>query len=173
MIVLKIGGSLLEFPDLGQRLRTLLAVWRDPVSIIVGGGRSADLVREWDRIHQLGDEEAHRLAIEAMVFNSHMLQSVLNPTSCDFVDVVEFIRGDGASPDALPSSWQVSSDAIAALFAVRCKASQLVLLKSAPPPPGAIDAWASAGYVDPWFSRVLAGQAIEVMAIDFLAGASQ
>ena len=43
------------------------AVDRDErIVLIAGGGPAADMVRGLDRIHGLGDETAHRLALHAM-----------------------------------------------------------------------------------------------------------
>jgi hypothetical protein len=71
---------------------------------------------------------------------------------------------------ALPSSWGVTSDAVAARVAVAVGAGELVLLKSAPPPPGDAAAWAACGYVDAWLPRVLAGTTVRVRGVDLRAG---
>ena len=40
--------------------------------VIVGGGAAADVVREWERVHGLGDEAAHQLALQAMTFTARL-----------------------------------------------------------------------------------------------------
>ena len=61
---MKVGGSLYDLPDLGPRLRR----WLDahaPREVIVapGGGPFADVVRDLDRAHRLGEETSHWLAV--------------------------------------------------------------------------------------------------------------
>ncbi|MFN0199054.1 MAG: hypothetical protein ACKVT0_20080, partial [Planctomycetaceae bacterium] len=70
IVVFKLGGSLLELPDLGIRVNHLLRFYQQshrPVSlqplIVVGGGRITDVIRDWDRVHHLGDVSAHELAM--------------------------------------------------------------------------------------------------------------
>ena len=55
--------------------------------------------------------------------------------------------------DALPASWDVTSDSIAARIAALSRASRLTLLKSALPPGGTIAAATAAGYVDRYFPQ--------------------
>ncbi|MDC0274171.1 hypothetical protein OAK91_05515, partial [Planctomycetaceae bacterium] len=68
LVVYKLGGSLLDLPDLGQRLMRLWS--RRPEEerrlLIVGGGKFADVVREWDARFGLGDEDAHELAVMSL-----------------------------------------------------------------------------------------------------------
>src|SRR5690348_6554608 len=67
LIVYKIGGSLFDLPQLPLVIRRVLAQRPDSSPLLVaGGGRAADLVREWDSVHELGDDVAHALALEAM-----------------------------------------------------------------------------------------------------------
>ena len=179
--IVKVGGSLFDRPDLGSRLRDWLAAHAPRETILVpGGGRLADVVRDLDRTHALGDELAHRLALHAMTINAHLLAALV-PDACvidgpdlaellweqdrrPVLDALAFCESD--EPDALPDTWAVTSDSIAARLAVVAGAADLVLLKSAPPPAGDVAAWAAAGYVDAWLPRVLAGTAIRLTAVD-------
>jgi aspartokinase-like uncharacterized kinase len=72
--VLKLGGSLLQLPDLEQRVRRLLtaAALTRPL-IVAGGGPAADRVRQWQRDFDLDDAAAHWLAIESMTANARLL----------------------------------------------------------------------------------------------------
>lgn len=78
VVLYKLGGSLLDLPELSNRLTSLLERRRTarPL-VVVGGGAAADLVREWDRKHSLGDEPAHRLALRAMQLNERLLAALL------------------------------------------------------------------------------------------------
>lgn len=177
--VIKVGGSLLSWSELPGRLAAFLDDVRQaqdplrfPLALIAGGGPTADLVRMMDRIHRLGDEKSHRLAIHALDLNAHLLASLLpgamvveTPESIDaccdrgqiavlaprrFLEDIELGR-----PDPLPASWDVTSDSIAARIAVGLHASRLVLLKSASLPHGVIRAEAAwLGLVDPFFPSV-------------------
>jgi 5-(aminomethyl)-3-furanmethanol phosphate kinase len=177
--VIKVGGSLLEWPELPRRLAVFLEdrrhsrePSRSPFALIAGGGPSADLIRTMDRIHGLGDEHAHRLAIHALDLNARILASLL-PGSV-VVDRPEAIgpvcdRGqiavlaphrflevtDDRRADPLLASWDVTSDSIAARIAAGLRASRLVLLKSASLPRGVDRAEAARlGLVDPFFPSV-------------------
>ena len=168
-VVIKVGGSLLEWVGLPDRLPTLLAEQERPVVLIVGGGRAADLVRDLDRRHDLGEERAHALALRALDLTAHVLAALVPglevvPSVADldrmkrsgqipilaprlFLD-----EDDRLGPAPLPHSWAVTSDAIAARVAVRLAAAELLLLKSAALPPGADRAEAARlGLVDPAF----------------------
>jgi hypothetical protein len=77
-IVVKVGGSLFDLPDLGSRLQS----WLDrlptrQVLLVPGGGPTADVVRELDRRHGLGDERAHWLALRALMLNAYFLAELL------------------------------------------------------------------------------------------------
>jgi aspartokinase-like uncharacterized kinase len=177
LAVIKVGGSLLDWPELPRRLRAFLDARRRVVqgeraALIAGGGPAADLVRALDRIHGLGDEVAHRLALRALDLTAFLLAALL-PGSLP-VDRIEAISEawnaavipvlaprrilseiDRSGRDHLPASWDVTSDAIAARIAVHLKADRLILLKSAPLPPGATrDDASRLGLLDPMLPEV-------------------
>jgi aspartokinase-like uncharacterized kinase len=179
--VIKVGGSLFDWPGVGPRLREWLGRHAPRETVLVpGGGRLVDVIRELDRRHGLGDEVAHRMALRAMTISADLLGAML-PGSCviDGLDLAEllwehdrwpildaFAFCESDEPGALPPTWAVTSDSIAARLAVVAGAKELVLLKSAPPPTGDVAAWAAAGYVDPWLPRVLAGTGLRVTAVN-------
>lgn len=52
LVVVKVGGSLFDLPDLGPRLRAWLKTLRTAdVLLVPGGGPTADVVRSLDRAH--------------------------------------------------------------------------------------------------------------------------
>jgi 5-(aminomethyl)-3-furanmethanol phosphate kinase len=152
--VIKVGGSLLDWPELPRLLGSFLNSHcknenppRTKVLLIVGGGAAGDLIRTMDRIHGLGDKLAHRLAIHALDLSAQLLGSLLpGSVVVDRPDVLRSVwtRGeipilaprrfleevDDRGPDPLPASWDVTTDSIAARIAIRLEASRLVLLKS-------------------------------------------
>lgn len=124
MIVVKVGGSLYDLPDFRERLTLFLASLNDEILIVPGGGAAADVIREWNLVHGLGEESSHWLAVRAMDLAGHFLRTL---TDARVLDVEPFLR----KHDKLPHSWNVTSDSIAALVAQVTKASCLILLKSA------------------------------------------
>lgn len=81
--VYKVGGSLLDFPELAVRLLRLFDL-DEPLKplVIVGGGPAADLVRGWDRTHALGEERSHWLALRAMQLNQSLIADLLPNARC-------------------------------------------------------------------------------------------
>src|SRR4051794_38943363 len=81
--VIKVGGSLLEWPELPRRLAGFLNDRRagdlstSHCILIAGGGTIVNQIRTLDRIHGLGDERAHRLAIHALDLSARILASLL------------------------------------------------------------------------------------------------
>jgi aspartokinase-like uncharacterized kinase len=172
VIVVKVGGSLYDLPDLGPRLRAFLAELGDPAWLVVpGGGPAAEAVRAFDHAHNLGPERSHWLALRACSLNAHLLGELLpgaeliaDPQACrgpSVLDVYAFARGDEGRPGCLPHAWEATSDSVAARAAIVAGAS-LVLLKSVTIAPGR--PWeeaAAAGQVDavlPALARRLAGR---------------
>jgi aspartokinase-like uncharacterized kinase len=180
LLVLKVGGSLYDLPDLGQRLRRFLAALGEGHRLLVpGGGPTADVVRAFDRDHGLGPEASHWLALRACTLNAHFLARILpdarivmSPQSCPrlaILDPFAFIRADDGRPGCLPHSWDATSDSVAARAAVVAGAA-LVLLKSVTLPED-VDwsAAAAAGHVDPVFPGIVAAAGLPVRAVNLRA----
>ncbi len=173
--VVKVGGSLLDYERLADGLRRWLA--GDPQKhyvLIAGGGKWADAIRQADSEYSLGDEAAHWLCVRAMSTTAALLaeripgaqlttslgtlRKRLAKLGQTIFDCESFLqeqepRSEGT---ALSQSWDVTSDSIAARLAIVLGAEELVLLKSTAPP---ADSWrdlAAAGYVDPFFERLVA-----------------
>jgi uridylate kinase len=184
-IVYKLGGSLLDLPDLPERLHALLnrpfPFFAPPIAkkikrlVVVGGGPVADVVRQWDRSHGLGNELAHRLAMQSMSFNAQLVAAILHDAElvtsrAEASDVwsqghvavlraAEFVEAEERqSHDFLPRSWNVTSDSVAAYVAHHWPADGLMLLKSVAAPAGCdAEIASSRGLVDAHFPR-LAGR---------------
>lgn len=174
--VVKVGGSLLALPKLGERLEKWLAGQTPGHTIlVVGGGPLADAVREADRLHGFGDEAAHWMCIDVMGVTARIVDRILKgaehvATMADLkdrlsqagvtvFDVKQFLREvEPAVPGTrLAPAWEVTSDSIAARLAMVVGAEELVLLKSRMPTPGAtLGDLAAAGYVDRFMLRLAA-----------------
>lgn len=170
-IIVKVGGSLFDLPDLGPRLTRWLGT-RHPVILIPGGGPTTDVVRGLDRCHALGEERSHWLALRALALNAHFLAALLpnaavveSLEACaalwrvgtvPVLDAHAFARADEARPGCLPHRWDVTSDSVAARVARVAGAERLILLKSVSLPTG-ID-WKQAaeqGYLDGGFANLV------------------
>ena len=81
------------------------------------------------------------------------------------LDAYAFMSGDDLDAGALPHSWNVTSDSVAARLAEILDAD-LVLLKSMAPPSNSIRDWASAGYVDPFFPTIIERAKLNVQAVN-------
>ena len=147
-VVVKLGGSLLDLPDLAVRLDRFLKTWQDErVLMLVGGGRVADVVRRWDQRHELGDEVAHWLAIRALTVTSQLVAGLVprltvvttldacaglwQSDAVPLLDPFGFLTDDETRESGtLPHTWDVTGDSIAARVAEVAAARQLTLLKS-------------------------------------------
>jgi aspartokinase-like uncharacterized kinase len=156
-IVVKVGGSLFDLPDLGSRLEAWLKTLDgSDVVLVAGGGSAADLIREMDRIHGLGEEKSHWPALRALSLTADVL-AALAPASLRVFDLYAFACADEHRPGCLPHRWDVTSDSLAARVAEVMQARELVLLKSVTIPPD-MD-WAEAsrrGFVDAYFPTMIA-----------------
>lgn len=175
LTVVKVGGGLAR--EAGEEaLRALCeaigeAGRRHRLLVVPGGGAFADAVRDCDRRYGLSDLAAHRMAILAMEQFGWLLSELI-PGSA----LTTRIRGDGLrvllpagvlADAALPASWDVTSDSIAAWVAQASGAGRLVLVKAVDglyrewPPAGppltrvAVDELARLGGVDAHLAHVL------------------
>lgn len=160
-LVAKVGGSLFDLPDLRDRLTQWIRSQSYPhILLVPGGGNGAEVVRQFDELHQIGSEASHWLAVRVLTVNAHFLGELLgvpvvatatnNPIAV--VDPHAFCAADERNPGSLPHNWDVTSDSIAARIAIVFNAN-LALLKSVNLPPNLTWPEASAqGFVDLAFS---------------------
>ena len=168
-LVVKVGGSLYDLPDLTMRIRAWLERqhWTR-VLIVPGGGPFAEVVRHLDWTHGLGEEVSHWLAIEAMSLAGQFLCRLLpeaivlarvpgEPDGCGpfILDSLPFFREDEEQPGHYPHRWDVTSDSLAVRVAVKASAAEFVLLKSVS---WRSEDWATAsreGVVDSYFATAM------------------
>lgn len=145
---------------------------QNPTLLIAGGGPAADVVRQWDRVHHLGEIAAHELALEAMDLAASLLAQLLPEArlvrsekqiaTAARDNVISllcagcFIKAsESRGHFPLERSWRVTSDSIAAWASGVLSASELVLVKSVPHPDEmTADAAAQAGLVDESFPQM-------------------
>lgn len=166
LTVVKLGGSFAFSPRLGGMLDAIVAA-RMPVVIVAGGGPFADTVRDAQPRMRFDDRAAHKMALLAMaqfaqgicchaprLRASAGVQAIRAATVAGSVAVWSpWPLRDGL--EALPESWDLTSDSLAAWLAGRLGARRLLLLKHRDPPAHAITLQqaADAGLVDPLFPR--------------------
>src|SRR5436190_13964957 len=145
-VLVKLGGSLLDVEDLAARLRGLFSSLAPaPVGVLVGGGAVTDVVREWDRRFELGDEASHRIAIRSMRVTELLVAALL--PECRVAGTREAARVfwregqlvilavEGVLDEAVEAgvevpgaSWEVTSDWLAAWGAEVVGGRRVVLL---------------------------------------------
>jgi len=139
--VLKVGGSLAEYPASLRKLCKELASFAKDYEILVvpGGSKFADVVRDFDKTYGLSNTLAHKMAILAMdqfglflsditpnSFVSYSLENVKNSPSGTlpiFLPSKLIFR-----KDTLESSWNVTSDSITAFIAGMLHVEKLILV---------------------------------------------
>ncbi|MBI3840144.1 MAG: uridylate kinase [Planctomycetia bacterium] len=178
--VIKLGGSLLDWPELVPSFRRWLSAQAAAVNVmVIGGGPIVDAIRRLDAQQQIAAEAAHWLSIRAMGLTADFVSGLLEEAtfvrsldelrfstgaSLQILDVERFLREDQSSADALPCGWEVTSDSIAARIAAVLKAGELVLLKSTlPAAPPTREGLAQAGLIDSYFARASRGLLVRIV----------
>lgn len=177
-VVIKLGGSLHDAPELRAWLEAVASLPGAPRIVVPGGGPFADAVRDAQARLGFADLAAHRMAILAMQQYGLLLQALeprlgLAETDADIAAIppgtgIVWLpwRMIGLDPDIEPS-WDVTSDSLAMWLARRLEPSRLLLVKSARLPPGPADpvALAAAGILDRAFPRLAAGYRGEIRCV--------
>lgn len=138
--VVKIGGSLLDRPNLTDDLTRYFRRLGDrPTAVIVGGGKIIDAVRHYERLHPSDDASAVHWRCVSLLDVTHELMSRLMPAwtaggPVRLLRVSDLYR-PGVGFDA-PEDWRTTTDAIAVLIARHVGAGSVTLLKSCEVPPG-------------------------------------
>jgi 5-(aminomethyl)-3-furanmethanol phosphate kinase len=163
LTVVKVGGGVGDeaLPALCRALGELGR--RHPLLVVPGGARFADAVRDADRRFGLHAATSHRMAILGMEQFGWLLSELI-PGAERSADVARVGAGRttvllpaALALDALPASWGVTSDSIAAWVAGRIGAGRLVLVKAVDGP--------VADLVDEYLPTVLARARFETWVI--------
>lgn len=169
-LVVKLGGSLLDWPGFPGALSAALhSLGPTPVVLVVGGGKVADVVRTLDSALGIGELRSHGLALRALDLTAEVVAAVVpGLTVVESADQLAGVWSAGRTPvlaprrfmeevdrpsaDPLPATWAVTTDSIAARLAGRLGAAGLLLLKStAPGADQTLQDAADSGLVDPYF----------------------
>jgi len=143
MWVVKLGGSLIQSPELKNWLDTLVKISDGQLLIVPGGSLFADAVRTAQQYTQVSDATAHQLALLAMDqyglllagMNSHLV------TASSELEIAERGWQHRAivwlpshmvlADEDIAQNWQVTSDSLSAWVAEKINAAHLVIVKSA------------------------------------------
>jgi aspartokinase-like uncharacterized kinase len=138
--VVKLGGSFAFSPALRDWIKAIM-VHAGRIVIVPGGGPFADTVRTAQAQMRFDNRTAHRMGLLAMEQYGCAIASM--DKRLQLADSLEAIRqglADGKVPvwlptqmvladTAIPQSWDVTSDSLAAWLAGRLGAERLVLVK--------------------------------------------
>lgn len=194
--VVKLGGSLLDVPNLRERVLVWLA--REPAMqslIVVGGGEFVEALRRYAEVHRLGTVWCHTACLDLMNHSAAMLAAIfpewpllvdersleatLQPADPQCTVHIVTPNAYRRQIDTLPQDWSVTSDSMAACLAQQLGAHELVLLKSALPQ-GAdgglalveqLAEWSQQGLVDSFFTTA-AGQLSRIRLVNLRTAGS-
>jgi len=140
--IIKVGGSLAQNPAILRSLCSRLSECAKDYKIVIvpGGGRFADVVREFDLVFALSHTASHKMAILGMDQYALMLADITSGSR--LVSTVKEIEGLSEiriaqillpsrlmfEENPLENSWDVTSDSIAAYVANRLGAAKLILV---------------------------------------------
>ncbi len=140
MQVIKVGGSLTRNGRLGDCLARIAHRYPYNTIVVPGGGTFADQVRLAQQEWHFNEVAAHRMAILAMQ-QMALLFNALQPDWPLVKALDELKQPPGIGiwfPDfdlleqyAIPPSWDITSDSLAAWLAGQLSATELHLIKSA------------------------------------------
>lgn len=152
MIVVKVGGSLYDHPRFRDGLNRWLETIPGPGLLVPGGGIIADGVRDFDRLHGIGEEAAHWAALRSLAVTADLLRAIVIRRDVDVLDAFAFCRDEDT---LLPHTWAVTTDSIALRVATVERAERLILLKSQDRPAGSWEDAARLGFVDAFFPALV------------------
>ena len=180
MWVVKLGGSLADYPDdLRHWLKALAEAGKGRIVIVPGGSFFADWVRETQNKWGFDDVAAHAMGLRAMEQYGLMLcgiQKSLVPARTEAEirkalqenQVPVWLPVQTLASEDLSPSWDVTSDSLAAWLAHRLSSERLVLVKSCPLPKGEMDMaeLSKNGIVDAAFPGFTHAAAFEVWVVN-------
>jgi aspartokinase-like uncharacterized kinase len=172
MWVIKLGGSLLGSPELNEWLDVIARHGDGKVVIVPGGGILADAVYESQLMSGVSDLVAHKMAVMAMDQYGILLtglNSELVTASSDLEiaergwqhrAIVWLPSSMVIADESIPTTWEITSDSLAAWLAQKLNAEHLILVKSERPVMEQIslERLTKEGFVDEHFGDYIVGQ---------------
>ncbi len=172
MWVIKLGGSLLGTPELNGWLDVIARHGDGKIIIVPGGGILADAVYESQMLSGVDDLVAHKMAVRAMDQYGILLAGLNNElvTAASDLEIAERGWQHRAivwlpssmviADDSIPTTWELTSDSLAAWLAQKLNADHLILVKSERPSMDQIslERLTKEGFVDEHFGDYIVGQ---------------
>src|SRR5215467_6676762 len=176
LTVVKLGGSYAFSLQLPAWLEALAAC-AGRVVIVPGGGPFADVVRDAQAKMRFSDDTAHQMGLMAMsqfgcaVANlgkdyvmAGSLDAIHNAVRARQVPVWSPLPM-ALETAALPASWDVTADSLAAWLAARLGTLRVVFVKQIAPPTASVDALIAAGILDRFLPRLLSERGLEAYIV--------
>jgi 5-(aminomethyl)-3-furanmethanol phosphate kinase len=167
LAIVKLGGSHASGPHLKDWLAAIAAE-AGSIAIVPGGGPFADAVRTAQSSMGYDDRAAHAMALMAMAQFASALESLnaalrLTTSRSAILTALKERKVPVWSPErmaraaALPETWELTSDSLAAWLAGALGAGHLVLVKHGRFESTTVDAddLVARGVIDPLFPRYL------------------
>ena len=141
MIVVKLGGSLYNTPELKCWLNILdEAAKQQSIVIVPGGGPFANQVRDAQQLHQFDDSHAHHMAILAMAQFGLLIKGITANCQLFYFPADKSVTTPKGLSVWLPNesllsqaeimhSWAITSDSLALWLANKLHAERLILIK--------------------------------------------
>ena len=176
LTVVKLGGSYAFSLQLPAWLEAL-ASCAGRVVIVPGGGPFADVVRDAQAKMRFSDDAAHRMGLMAMSqFGCAVASLAKGYVMAGSVDAIRHAVRARQVPvwsplpmaletEALPASWDVTADSLAAWLAARLGALRVVFVKQIVPPSSSLDALIAAGILDRFLPHLLGGSGLEAYIV--------
>jgi len=172
LTIVKLGGSFARSPRLGDVAAALVGGGGRAV-VVPGGGPFADCVRREQGRIGYDDHAAHKMALFAMAQFGTLLigrnprlvpatgpEGIQRALADERVPVWLPLSLLGGNP-AIPETWDMTSDSLAAWLAGQLKAQRLIFLKPAAPRSPALPELVAKGVLDPLMPRFLAASGAE------------
>lgn len=172
MWVIKLGGSLLGSAELNSWLDVIARHGDGKIVIVPGGGILADAVYESQLMSGISDLVAHKMAVMAMDQYGILLAGLNSElvTAASDLEIAERGWQHRAvvwlpskmviADESIPTTWEITSDSLAAWLAHKLNAEQLILVKSERPELAQIslERLTKEGFVDDHFGDYIVGQ---------------
>jgi|TARA_B100001964_G_C14256594_1_gene612802 aspartokinase-like uncharacterized kinase len=142
VIVLKLGGSLMQSEELFFWLDNIFSRPKESICIVVpGGGKFAEHIRVSQKHFNFSDEVAHKMALLAMSQYGYFLTGI-NKNINIIKNIKKIYENKNKNsflwlPDnslenniELPQTWDFTSDSIALWLATFLQADKLIMVKS-------------------------------------------